>query len=106
MVDAVPHVVKWKVYDLYIAHSKSADIILTLSQGDESLSAENKPPDLTPSFIVAAKQPPVSDGPNHDVAHGEDEEDDDENHHFLEGHTALKFLLAGGVAGAGGFIPL
>jgi solute carrier family 25 phosphate transporter 23/24/25/41 len=73
---------------------------LTLSQGDESLSAENKPPDLTPSFRVAAKQPPVSNGPNH----GGDEEDD-ESHHFLEGHTALKFLLAGGVAGAGGFVP-
>ena len=59
-------------------------------------------------FIAAAKQsqpqPPVSNGPKHELAHGEDEEDD--GHHFLEGHTALKFLLAGGVAGAGGFISL
>ena len=29
------------------------------------------------------------------------EDDDAEHYHFLEGHTALKFLLAGGVAGAG-----
>ena len=54
---------------------------------------------------MASKQPPVSNGPNHELAHGEDGEDD-EAHHFLEGHTALKFLLAGGIAGAGGFIPL
>jgi solute carrier family 25 phosphate transporter 23/24/25/41 len=77
---------------------------LTLSQGDDSLSAENKPPDSSP-IITAAKQPPVSNAPNHELVHGEDEEED-EGHHFLEGHTALKFLLAGGVAGAGGFVPL
>lgn len=72
-------------------------------QGDDSLSAENKPPDSSP-FRAAAKQPPVSNGPN-DLTHGEGEEED-ESHHFLEGHTALKFLLAGGVAGAGEIIPL
>ena len=77
---------------------------MTLSQGDDSLSAENRPPDLS-SFIVASKQPPVSNGPDHELAHGEDE-GDDEGHHFLEGHTALKFLLAGGIAGAGRFIHL
>ena len=54
---------------------------------------------------MTAKQPPVSNGPNHELTHGEHEEDD-EGHHFLEGHTALKFLLAGGIAGAGGFIHL
>lgn len=100
MVDAVPHVVKWKVYN----HSKSADTTLTLFKGDDSLSAENKPPDLS-SLLVAAKQAPISNGPNHELAPGEHEEDD-EGHHFLEGHTALKFLLAGGIAGAGGFIHL
>jgi solute carrier family 25 phosphate transporter 23/24/25/41 len=26
---------------------------------------------------------------------------DEPQHHFLEGHTALKFLFAGGIAGAG-----
>lgn len=30
-----------------------------------------------------------------------DEEHEEEHAHFLEGHTALKFLLAGGIAGAG-----
>lgn len=88
----------------YIAHSKPANTILALSQGDNSLSAENKPPDSSP-FMAVAKQPPVSNGSNHELAHGEDEEED-EGSHFLEGHTALKFLLAGGVAGAGEFIPL
>ena len=102
-MDTFPHVLQWKVYD-YIAHSKHADTIFTLSQGNDSLSTENRPPDSSP-FIAAAKQPPVSNGSNHELADGEDEEDD-EGHHFLEGHTALKFLLAGGVAGAGGFTPL
>jgi solute carrier family 25 phosphate transporter 23/24/25/41 len=29
------------------------------------------------------------------------EDEEIEHHHFLEGHTALKFLFAGGVAGTG-----
>lgn len=48
---------------------------------------------------AVAKQLPASNELNHELAHGEKEEE--ESHHFLEGHTALKFLLAGGVAGAG-----
>ena len=83
---------------------RTADTVLALSQGDDSFSAENKPPDSSP-FMAVAKQPPVSNGSNHEIAHGEDE-DEDAGSHSLEGHTALKFLLAGGVAGAGEFIPL
>lgn len=45
--------------------------------------------------MALAQQAQVS---KHEFAHGEDEEEED---HFLEGYTALKFLLAGGVAGAG-----
>ncbi|KAF8812504.1 mitochondrial carrier [Phlegmacium glaucopus] len=67
-------------------------------EGDISLSAGNKPPDSGP-FIAVPKQPHVSKELNHEYAHGEEEEEE-EGHHFLEGHTALKFLLAGGVAGA------
>lgn len=33
----------------------------------------------------------------------EDQEEDEEQHHVFGGHTALKFLFAGGVAGAGKF---
>ena len=32
---------------------------------------------------------------------GHSGEDDDESHHQLEHHTAMRFLLAGGIAGAG-----
>lgn len=32
-----------------------------------------------------------------------DDNEDVEHHHFLDGHPALKFLLAGGIAGAGTF---
>lgn len=30
-----------------------------------------------------------------------EDEETEHHHHFLEGHTALKFLFAGGVAGTG-----
>ena len=73
-----------------------------MSQGDVSLGAENKPPDSV-LFLAATKKPPVSNESNQSTEGGEAEE---EGHHFLDGHTSLKFLLAGGVAGAGGSIPL
>lgn len=53
---------------------------------------------------------PLSPSPNSSaLANDEDDEydyfDEDEQdepqHHFLDGHTALKFLFAGGIAGAG-----
>ena len=99
-IGAFPHVLTWKVYN---GSYEISCTILTPSQGDVSLSAENRPPDLSP-LTAAATKSPVSNGQNHELAHGEDEEE--EGHHFLEGHTALKFLLAGGIAGAGGFILL
>ena len=46
--------------------------------------------------MALAQQAQVS---KHEFAHGEDEEEEED--HFLEGYTALKFLLAGGAAGAG-----
>lgn len=77
-------------------------------EGDVSLSAEDKPPD-GPSKAVPNAQVPVIPQPLHPVQstyveHEEEQEDDDDafddSHGWLEGHTALKFLLAGGVAGA------
>jgi solute carrier family 25 phosphate transporter 23/24/25/41 len=65
-----------------------------------SLSAEDKPPDLgTSRPYVEGLHPVAPQGQHHD--HHEFEEDEEEHHNWLEGHSALKFLLAGGIAGAG-----
>ncbi|RXW24666.1 hypothetical protein EST38_g1129 [Candolleomyces aberdarensis] len=69
-------------------------------EGDVSLSAEDKPPPPNPSHEGFHL-------PQNNRTYDWDEEDedfyeDDElvDTHVLEGHTALKFLFAGGVAGA------
>ncbi|KAF9226538.1 mitochondrial carrier [Gyrodon lividus] len=62
-------------------------------EGDVSLSAEDKPPPL-PSFWT----PQDSTSTNGDE--GEFEEEPEEHRDWLQGHTAVKFLLAGGMAGA------
>ena len=68
--------------------------------GDVSLSAEDKPPG--PPNTAASRNQNV---PNPPPVYGDDEDDDgfeeDDLPGWLEGHTALKFLFAGGVAGAG-----
>ncbi|KAL0576914.1 hypothetical protein V5O48_005060 [Marasmius crinis-equi] len=74
-------------------------------EGDVSLSAEDKPP---PPLITTARA--LTNDPSgttratstQDESHSkaEDEEGDDDVHSFLDHHTALKFLLAGGIAGA------
>lgn len=77
--------------------------------GDVSLSAEDKPPDgpskAVPNTQVPAIPQPLLPVQSTYVEHEEEQEDDDDafddSHGWLEGHTALKFLLAGGVAGAG-----
>lgn len=54
---------------------------------------------------IAKSKPEVAT--YHDVKGSEEEEEEaeeEEERHFLEGHAALKFLLAGGVAGAGAFL--
>lgn len=86
-----------------------------LFPGDVSLSAEDKPPG-PPTYKVNPSGPysnPSSSTallePDEEGEEQEDEEYDyfdedeveEEQHQFLEGHTAIKFLLAGGVAGAG-----
>jgi solute carrier family 25 phosphate transporter 23/24/25/41 len=71
--------------------------------GDVSLSAEDKPPEPASYKVITSKQ---VDGqalnlePDGDYDHLQEDERI-EHHHFLEGHTALKFLFAGGVAGTG-----
>ncbi|KAF6762299.1 mitochondrial carrier [Ephemerocybe angulata] len=74
-------------------------------EGDVSLSAEDKPPPPPPH-----KAAPHAEGfhlPQNNRTYDWDEEDEDfydddeiEDHQVLEGHTALKFLFAGGIAGA------
>ena len=72
-----------------------------LSLGDVSLSAEDKPPPFAvnrPIHSETAATLPI-DHSYPDV--GEEEYDVEEHHNWLEGHAAIKFLAAGGIAGAG-----
>ncbi|KAG7096881.1 hypothetical protein E1B28_004287 [Marasmius oreades] len=68
-------------------------------EGDVSLSAEDKPPPpaLTPTRMLTVD--PISHSYPQNEGH-EDEEEGDDIQSFLDHHTALKFLLAGGIAGA------
>jgi len=62
-----------------------------LTKGDVSLSAEDKPPPIPSLWGTVA-----------DVDEDDFEEEEIEEHHdWLQGHTAIKFLMAGGTAGAG-----
>jgi solute carrier family 25 phosphate transporter 23/24/25/41 len=84
--------------------------------GDVSLSAEDKPPNrlIYRPPVVHLKATPSMDhdrmpsDSEHDDADDNDHDDllhehhlEDEHHNWLGGMTALKFLAAGGVAGAG-----
>ncbi|KIJ70031.1 hypothetical protein HYDPIDRAFT_121357 [Hydnomerulius pinastri MD-312] len=62
-------------------------------EGDVSLSAEDKPPPL-PSLWTPAESTPANQDED------DFEEEPEEHHDWLQGHTAIKFLLAGGIAGA------
>ncbi|KAJ8468413.1 hypothetical protein ONZ45_g17252 [Pleurotus djamor] len=70
-------------------------------EGDVSLSAEDKPPDIRYSRTPPLSHVPV---PATETLDDEDEDlfedEEEEAQQWLEGHTALKFLLAGGIAGA------
>ena len=78
--------------------------------GDVSLSAEDlwHPGSAKPSMAKASElaEVPVDhevewDGDEHDADYEHDEHEHEPEHHWLGGTTALKFLLAGGIAGAG-----
>jgi solute carrier family 25 phosphate transporter 23/24/25/41 len=65
--------------------------------GDVSLSAEDRPTIQLKAEPTNAHNAQKLDN-GHPEAVSEDEED---SHGWLEGHSAMKFLLAGGIAGAG-----
>jgi solute carrier family 25 (mitochondrial phosphate transporter), member 23/24/25/41 len=75
--------------------------------GDVTLSAEDKPPKSGNISATAGTQGDAKLGPsgsqrrNEKKGQGEHEEDEHEEKHVLEGHSALRYLLAGGIAGAG-----
>ncbi|KAJ7700148.1 mitochondrial carrier domain-containing protein [Mycena rosella] len=73
-------------------------------EGDVSLSAEDRPTitlKAEPSVKLKLEPSDAQDAHELDEGHSEELSDDEEDHHgFLEGHTAMKFLLAGGIAGA------
>jgi solute carrier family 25 phosphate transporter 23/24/25/41 len=97
----------------------STDIIPSLpTPGDVSLSAEDKPPNYLiyrPPAVQLQQVPSrdhdrtPSDSENDNVDDDDDDDDgllhehhmEDDHHGWLGGETALKFLMAGGVAGAG-----
>ncbi|KAG8218571.1 mitochondrial carrier, partial [Butyriboletus roseoflavus] len=62
-------------------------------EGDVSLSAEDIPGSMASLQDPAERPIPVNHG-------GELEEEPEEHHDWLQGHTTIKFLLAGGMAGA------
>lgn len=64
--------------------------------GDVSLSAEDRP-----TIHLKAETSNAQMDAGHTQGESEEEEEDLHAHEWLEGHTALRFLLAGGVAGAG-----
>ncbi|KAK1236501.1 hypothetical protein PQX77_000278 [Marasmius sp. AFHP31] len=69
-------------------------------EGDVSLSAEDKPP---PPLLATTRTLPIEPSSASKESHDEiveDEEGGDDVQSFLDHHTALKFLLAGGIAGA------
>jgi hypothetical protein len=94
---------RWKVGSSVI--TVCANLILLVSQGDVSLSAEDKPPPFAIIRPIPAEATSLlvdhmsSDMDDDDTLEGYGEEE--EHHNWLEGHSAIKFLAAGGIAGAG-----
>jgi hypothetical protein len=89
-------VLQWKVRvaGFLLAHNSLAH-----ATGDVSLSAEDRP---TIQLKVEPSNTQIT--PKLDTGHtqAESEEEEEEEHHdWLDGNEALKFLLAGGIAGAG-----
>jgi solute carrier family 25 phosphate transporter 23/24/25/41 len=81
-------------------------------EGDVSLSAEDKPPSSpspatyrvlspVPHSGLASSLEPGDEGADEEYDYFDEDQVEEEGRHQLhEGHTALKFLLAGGAAGA------
>lgn len=62
-------------------------------QGDVSLSAEDNPASMASLRVPLVQSTPVNYG-------GELEDEPEEHHDWLQSHTTVSFLLAGGMAGA------
>ncbi|PFH52786.1 hypothetical protein AMATHDRAFT_139300 [Amanita thiersii Skay4041] len=71
-----------------------------IMNGDISLNAQDKPPDSTPIKSSAPMSHHTDTSRDDESADEDFAEDDDEHPGFLGGNTSLKFLLAGGIAGA------
>jgi solute carrier family 25 phosphate transporter 23/24/25/41 len=82
--------------------------------GDVSLSAEDRPPNSmlhkptsTPTNLPAStsNQSSLSNQLSTDktTEYLDDEDPEEDQQSFLERHTSIRFLLAGGIAGAGPF---
>ena len=84
---------QWKVRHFLFRSCWKVRVFFNPS-GDVSLSAEDKPPLITSLWGSAASI-------DEDEDDFEEEEEIEEHHDWLQGHTALKFLMAGGTAGAG-----
>lgn len=114
---AVPHVSRWRVRCLVLPHGVrpyGLGFTPVPYAGDVSLSAEDKPPNYLTYRPPAVQLPPVPSKHHGTAPNDADDDDDDddgllqehhhvedEHHNWLGGTTALKFLAAGGVAGAG-----
>lgn len=110
MTGGALHESTWKVSMAKIAIIPR---LIMLFPGDVSLSAEDKPPNpptykvnpsgphSNPSSSAALLEPDEEEEDEEYDYFDEDEVEEEEPHQFLEGHTAIKFLLAGGIAGAG-----
>jgi hypothetical protein len=80
--------------------------------GDVSLSAEDRPPDSmlhkptsTPTNLSASTSRQSSDSTQSSTdtttEYLDDEDSEEDQQSFFERHTSIRFLLAGGIAGAG-----
>jgi hypothetical protein len=106
---------RWKVSGhsalrKYCFHSLS-------STGGISLSKEDKPPDSmlhkhtntnATNLSASGSHPPSSSAQsgkdNDSIAYLDDDEEEEDNQSFLERHSSLRFLLAGGIAGTGTYL--
>jgi solute carrier family 25 phosphate transporter 23/24/25/41 len=116
---AVPHASQWRVRSSVMTHVvevRQTDSTPAPDAGDVSLSAEDKPSNYLiyrPPAVQVLPVPPRDHNTTPNAADGDDDGDDNDDsllqeHHHMEDHhswlggtTALKFLAAGGVAGAG-----
>ncbi len=90
---------RWRVS--VFAFSQHASIDTFHYTGDVSLSAEDKPPLPPPTTSVSSVDVRTQSTYPDEDEDLDDGDYDDEPHGWLDGHTAFKFLMAGGVAGAG-----